>query len=81
MKGKNTMIDLTTDQKSFVNDIHSFYKKDKLTRGEINSFWQKKGYKNPSWLKSNTYKIGRGLYTLPVDGNGDQMYVNNVAFA
>ena len=69
MKGKNTMIDLTTDQKSFVNDIHSFYKKDKLTRGEINSFWQKKGYKNPSWLKKDKYKVDRGIYKLPLDNN------------
>ncbi len=63
------MIDLTTDQKSFVNDIHSFYKKDKLTRGEINSFWQKKGYKNPSWLKKDKYKVDRGIYKLPLDNN------------
>ena len=63
------MIDLTTDQKSFVNDIHSFYKKDKLTRGEINSFWQKKGYKNPSWLKKDKYKVDRGIYKLPLDKN------------
>ena len=28
------------------------------------------GLPNPAWLKSdNTYKIGRGVYSLPVDGN------------
>ena len=35
------MIDLTTDQKSFVNAAYKHFKKDILTRGEINSFFKK----------------------------------------
>ena len=31
-KDNITMIDLTKDQKSFVNAIHAFYKKENLTR-------------------------------------------------
>ena len=61
------MIDLNTDQKTFVDAIHAFYKKDTVTRSEINSFWQKKGYKNPMWLKKDKYKVKRGTYKLPLD--------------
>ena len=39
-----------------------------MSRSEINTFVKKNGFKNPSWLKSSTYKIGRGLYQLPIDG-------------
>ena len=61
------MIDLTTDQKSFVNAAYKYFKKDILTRGEINSFFKKEGYKNPSWLKNDKYKVERGTYKLPLD--------------
>ena len=60
------MIDLTTDQKSFVNAAYKHFKKDILTRGEINSFFKKEGYKNPSWLKNDKYKVERGTYKLPL---------------
>ena len=59
------MIDLTTDQKSFVNAAYKYFKKDTLTRGEINSFFKKEGFKNPSWLKNDKYKVERGTYKLP----------------
>ena len=61
------MIDLTTDQKSFVNAAYKYYNKDILTRGEINSFFKKEGFKNPSWLKNEKYKVERGTYKLPLD--------------
>ena len=61
------MIDLTTDQKSFVNAAYKYFKKDILTRGEINSFFKKEGFKNPSWLKNDKYKVERGTYKLPLD--------------
>ena len=61
------MIDLTTDQKSFVNAAYKHFKKDILTRGEINSFFKKEGFKNPSWLKKDKYKVERGTYKLPLD--------------
>ena len=61
------MIDLTTDQKSFVNAAYKYFKKDILTRGEINSFFKKEGFKNPSWLKTEKYKVERGTYKLPLD--------------
>ena len=60
------MIDLTTDQKSFVEAAYKHFNKDILTRSEINSFYEKKGFKNPSWLKTEKYKVDRGTYKLPL---------------
>jgi len=37
-----------------------------LTRGQINDFWKKNNLKNPSWLKTDKYKVGRGNYKLPI---------------
>jgi len=60
---------LNNDQKKLVEDLFAKYGKTELTRTEINAHIDDNKLKNPSWLKSNTYKIGRGLYTLPIDGN------------
>ena len=59
---------LNNDQKKLVEDLFAKYGKTELTRTEINTYIDDNKLKNPSWLKSNTYKIGRGLYTLPIDG-------------
>ena len=69
MKNKEdyNMIDLNTDQKAFVEKAYSFFKKDVLTRAEINSFYKKNNLKNPSWLKTEKYKVDRGQYKLPVN--------------
>ena len=56
-KEYNTMIDLNTDQKSFVEAAYKHFNKDILTRGEINSFVKKSGLKNPSWLKTEKNKV------------------------
>jgi len=61
------MIDLNTDQKAFVEKAYSFFKKDVLTRAEINSFYKKNNLKNPSWLKTDKYKVDRGQYKLPME--------------
>ena len=66
MKGKMTT--LNNIQKEVVEALHAHYGKSELSRSEINDFIKTSGFKNPSWLKSNTYKIGRGMYQLPVDG-------------
>jgi hypothetical protein len=66
MKGKMTT--LNNIQKEIVEALHSHYGKSELSRSEINTFVKENGFKNPSWLKSSTYKIGRGLYQLPIDG-------------
>ena len=67
MKRKMTM--LNNEQKKLVENLFTKYGKTELTRTEINTYIDDNKLKNPSWLKSNTYKIGRGLYTLPIDGN------------
>ena len=63
----NTMIDLNTSQKEQVDVLYKHYKTDTLTRAEINSLVSKKKLKNPSWLKTDKYKVDRGTYKLPLD--------------
>ena len=64
----NTMIDLNTSQKEQVSVLYKHYKTDTLTRAEINSLVSKKKLKNPSWLKTDKYKVDRGTYKLPLEG-------------
>ena len=60
------MIDLNKSQKDFVEKAYAFYKKEVLTRAEINDFYKSEKLKNPSWLKADEYKVGRGTYRLPM---------------
>ena len=60
---------LDNNKKQLVEALFAKYGKTELTRSEINSYIDDNGLKNPGWLKSDKYKIGRGVYTLPVDGN------------
>ena len=66
---KGNMTTLNNEQKSLVEGLFAHYKKDELTRNEINSYVDGNNIKNPSWLKSNTYKIARGVYRLPINGD------------
>jgi hypothetical protein len=66
---KGNMTTLNNEQKSLVEGLFDHYKKDELTRNEINSYVDVNKIKNPSWLKSNTYKIARGVYRLPINGD------------
>ena len=43
------------------------YKKDTVTRAEINVLLKRRLSKILSWLKSDKYKVDRGVYTLNVD--------------
>ena len=45
------MIDLNTDQKTFVEAAYKHFNKDILTSSEINSFYEKKGFKNHEILR------------------------------
>ena len=67
-KEYNTMIDLNTSQKEQVSVLYKHYNSDTLTRAEINALVKKKKLKNPSWLKTDKYKVDRGTYKLPLDG-------------
>ena len=67
-KEYNTMIDLNTSQKEQVSVLYKHYKSDTLTRAEINALVSKKKLTNPSWLKTDKYKVDRGTYKLPLEG-------------
>ncbi len=60
-------MELNKNQKSVLKVLKDTYKKDTVTRAEINALVKKKVIKNPSWLKSDKYKVDRGVYTLNVD--------------
>ena len=62
------MIDLNTSQKEQVSVLYKHYGTDTVTRGEINALVKSKKLKNPSWLKTDKYKVDRGTYKLPLDG-------------
>ena len=63
------MTTLNDEQLNQVELLYKHYKKTDLTRSEINDFVKSGKIKNPSWLKQDQYKVARGVYTLPVDGN------------
>ena len=63
------MTTLNQDQLNQVEILYKRYKKTDLSRSEINALVKKGTIKNPSWLKQDQYKVARGVYSLPVDGN------------
>ena len=62
-------MELNEIQKSVVDVLQKTYKKDTVTRAQINALVKKKVIKNPSWLKNDKYKVGRGVYKLPLKGD------------
>ena len=63
------MTTLSRLQKETVEILYRHYKKSNVSRSEINELVANGTIKNPSWLKSNQYKVARGVYALPVDGD------------
>ena len=61
------MIELSKTQNAGLKVLKNTYKKDTVTRAEINALVKKKVIKNPSWLKSDKFKVDRGVYTLNID--------------
>ena len=57
------MIELNENQKSVIKVLKDTYKKDTVTRTEINDLVKKGKISNPSWLKSDKFKVDRGLYS------------------
>jgi hypothetical protein len=70
------MIELNKTQNAVLKVLKDTYKKDTVTRAEINALVKKKVIKNPSWLKSDKYKVDRGVYTLNVDSMDDTTTVD-----
>ena len=68
MKGKN-MKNLNTKQIEQVEALFKHYGRVELSRTEINNFAKETGTLSPSWLKTDKYKVSRGIYSLPIEGN------------
>ena len=67
MKGKLTM--LNTEQIQQTELLYKHFGKTELHRTEINNLVKSGKIKDPGWLKSDTYRVSRGVYSLPIDGN------------
>src|SRR6056300_838688 len=65
MKKETYIMDLNVKQKSVVEVLYKTYKSDTVTRAQINDLVKSKKISNPSWLKSDKYKVDRGVYKLP----------------
>mgnify|MGYP000333037705 FL=1 len=63
------MTTLNNEQLNQVELLYKHYKKTDLTRSEINDFIKIGNIKNPSWLKQDQFKVSRGVYALPIDGD------------
>ena len=70
-------MELNVKQKSVVDLLNKEYKSETVTRAQIIALVKKKVIKNPSWLKSDKYKVGRGVYKLPLNDN-EETADNNV---
>jgi MoxR-like ATPase len=62
------MTKLNNDQMQQVELLYKTFGRTEITRSEINDLVKSGKMKNPSWLKSDTYKVSRGVYSLPIDG-------------
>ena len=72
-------MELNVNQKSVLKVLKDTYKKDTVTRSEINNLVKKGKIKNPSWLKSDKFKVDRGVYTLNInDVSGDVAEIESV---
>ena len=72
-------MELNVNQKSVLKVLKDTYKKDTVTRSEINALVKKGKIKNPWWLKSDKFKVDRGVYTLNInDVSGDVAEVESV---
>ena len=68
MKGKN-MKNLNATQTEQVEALFKHYGRVEISRSEINNFVKSGEISNPSWLKNDKYKVSRGVYSLPIEGN------------
>ena len=62
----NTLNATQTEQ---VEALFKEYGRTEVTRSEINDFVASGAITNPSWLKNDKYKVSRGVYSLPIEGN------------
>ena len=69
MKKETYIMDLNVKQKSVVDVLYKTYNSDTVTRAQINDLVKSKKISNPAWLKSDKYKVDRGVYKLPINGD------------
>ena len=62
----NTLNELQTAQ---TEALYKKYGRTDISRSEINDFVNAGEISNPSWLKTDAYKVSRGVYSLPIAGN------------
>jgi hypothetical protein len=70
------MNELNEKQKSVVEILYKEYKSETVTRTQINNLVADKKISNPNWLKTDKYKVSRGLYKLPL--SADEVVTDNV---
>ena len=56
-------------QTAQVEALYKKYGRTDVTRAEINDFVDAGEIANPTWLKNDKYKVTRGVYSLPIEGN------------
>ena len=69
------MNELNEKQKSVVEILYKTYKSETVTRTQINNLVADKKIQNPNWLKTDKYKVSRGLYKLPL--SADEVVTDN----
>ena len=60
---------LNAKQTEQVEALFKKYGRTEIHRSEINKLIESGEISNPSWLKSDKYKVSRGVYSLPIEGN------------
>ena len=63
------MKNLNATQTEQVEALFKEYGRTEIHRSEINDFVKSGAITNPSWLKNDKYKVSRGVYSLPIEGN------------
>ena len=63
------MKNLNATQTEQVEALFKHYGRVEISRSEINDFAKTGAITNPSWLKNDKYKVSRGVYSLPIEGN------------
>ena len=52
-----------------VEVLFKHYGRVEVSRTEINNLSKSGAIKDPGWLKTDAYKVSRGIYSLPIEGN------------
>ena len=75
------MTTLNATQIEQVEALFKHYGRLEVSRTEINNLAKTGEIKNPNWLKTDEYKVSRGIYSLPIAGNDFSPTLTDVALA